>query len=36
MFLVLSTMMFIVDKNRVKYRLPTKIIPQEGYKGMKN
>jgi hypothetical protein len=36
MFLALSTMMFTVDKNSVKYGLPTKIIHQEGYKGMKN
>jgi hypothetical protein len=36
MCLTLSTKMFIVDKNSIKYRLPTNIIPQEGYKGMKN
>jgi hypothetical protein len=35
MFLVLSTTMFVVDKNSVKYGLPMKIIPKEGYKGMK-
>ncbi len=35
MLLVLSTTMFIVDKDSIKYGLPTKIIPQEGYNGMK-
>ncbi len=36
MFLVLSTTMFLVGKNNIKYGLPTNIIPQKGYKGMKN
>jgi hypothetical protein len=38
MFLALSTTMFIVDKHslKVNYGLPTNIIPQEAYKGMKN
>ncbi len=36
MFLALSTTMFIVDKNSIKYGLPTNIIPQEGSGGMKN
>jgi hypothetical protein len=35
MFLVVVTMMFVVTTNSIKYRLHTKIIPQEMYKGTK-
>jgi hypothetical protein len=36
MFLVVAIMMFVMATNSVKYKLHMNIIPQEGYKGMKN